>query len=317
MRPICLLKPFRGWYNIITTMKQVLLIGGKTSDQDETKIMAGYADYFVEGIHNTHANFVHFDQLSLIVEPEAYTIFDTRNQRALEDYDLIIFRGKIRANSELAYCVSRFCSVKNIPFLNDYTPYRAASKVSQAITFFELNVNFMKTLYSMNNNILRDLTKKELQLPFILKDSYGAHGNSNYLIKSYAQFDEILEKQKDVKFIAQAFFPNECDYRIVCIGNKELVIRRSAVGDSHLNNTSQGGSAEIVDSSFFPSSSIESAHMISSKLSMGIAGVDLLYNEDTKDYAFLEVNSQPQLNSGAFPEEKQLLVKDYISSMLT
>ena len=297
-------------------MKHVLLIGGKTSDQDETEIMAGYATYFVDGINNVEASYVHFDELYIAVEPGRYVVFDTRNQRMLNYYDLIIFRGKIRADSELAYCVSRLCSINNIPFFNDYSPYRAASKVSQAITFFELNVNFMKTLYSMNNTILRDRTEKELKLPFILKDSYGAHGNSNYLIRDYTQLDEILEKQKDVKFIAQAFFPNECDYRIVCIGDRELVIRRSAHGDSHLNNTSQGGSAEIVDSSFLPHSIIESGHSISNKLSMGIAGVDLLYNEETKDYAFLEVNSQPQLNSGAFPIEKQLLVKDYISSLL-
>ena len=296
--------------------KQVLIIGGRTTDIGESKLMEEYADYFVAGTEGILSSFVHFDELSFVIAPDEYRIYDHRNRHELSAYDLIIFRGKIRANSELAYCVSRYCTLNKIPFFNDYTPYRPASKVSQAVTFHELGVPFTKTIYAMNTTILRQVIASELSLPFIVKDSYGAHGNDNYLVHEASELDDILEHSADKRFIAQDFFANDCDYRVLCIGDESFIIRRTSNDGSHLNNTSQGGAAEIVDVSFFPVESIRQAHVIARELKMGIAGVDLLYNDKTGEYAFLEINSQPQLNSGAFPSEKQLVVRRFIESLL-
>lgn len=297
-------------------MKTILVIGGRTTDIGESAVMAQYADYFVEGVEGASASFAHFDELSFVIAPGRFTIRDHRNQRELKEYDLIIFRGKIRANSELAYCVSRYCTRNSITFFNDYTPYRPSSKVSQAVTFHELGVAFTKTVYAMDATILRQVVEAELSVPFIVKDSYGSHGNDNYLVQSASELETILSKSPDKKFIVQDFFPNDCDYRVLCVGEKSFIIRRTSSGDSHLNNTSQGGRAEIVDIGFFPPESIRQAHTIARELRMGIAGVDLLYNDKTGEYAFLEVNSQPQLNSGAFPDEKQRVVRQFIESLL-
>ena len=296
--------------------KEILIIGGKTTDPGESEMMARYSEYFIEGLEAVESHFIHFDELSIVVEPNRLDIHDHRHDRPLDSYDLIIFRGKIRANSELAYCVSRFCDVKGVKFFNDYTPYRPASKVSQAVTFFELNVRFTKTVYAMDHDILRSRIRQELTLPFILKDSYGSHGEDNYLVRSYEQLDEILHGSSAIRFIAQDYFPNDCDYRVLCIGKEELIIRRRAAGESHLNNTSQGGSAELVPASFFPATVVEEAHRIADFLRMGIAGVDVLFDEASSDFAFLEVNSQPQLSTGAFPAEKQAVVQRYLQSLL-
>jgi glutathione synthase/RimK-type ligase-like ATP-grasp enzyme len=136
------------------------------------------------------------------------------------------------------------------------------------------------------------------------------------LVRTHEELEKILAHSPNIKFIAQSYFPNKCDYRILCAGDSELVIRRTAVGNSHLNNTSQGGSAELVASEFLPVKAIEEAHLIASSLKMSIAGVDLLYNEETQEYSFLEVNSQPQLKSGAFTKEKQQLVSGFLRSLL-
>ncbi len=296
--------------------RSVLIIGGRNTDHGESEVMAGYASYFIKGVKNVTASYAHFDDLSFVIAPDRFAIYDHRNECSLDTYDLIVFRGKIRINNELAYCVSRYCTLNNIQFFNDYTPYRPASKVSQAVTFHELGVQFTKTVYAMRPDILRRVVETELTTPFILKDSYGSHGNDNYLVNSFDAAVAILNDSSEKKFIAQEFFPNDCDYRILCIGAETFIIRRRANRESHLNNTSQGGTAEIVPETFFPSVSIEQAHAIASDLRMGIAGVDLLYNENTGEYAFLEVNSQPQLNSGAFPAEKQEVVRRYINLLL-
>lgn len=298
-------------------MKTILVIGGRTTDDHETEMMNEYAQYFVEDVANVEAKSVHFDQLSFVVAPGEFTIRDEKNQHELSEYDLIIFRGKIRANSELAYCISRYCDLNGIRFFNDYTPYRPASKLSQAVTFFELGARFAKTVYSLKQELFRESALRELSFPMIVKDSYGAHGNNNYLVRNEAELDNVLVNANDVKYIAQEFFPNDCDYRVLCIGEERLVIRRKAQDDTHLNNTSQGGSAEIVSPDFFAPGVLEIATQIAQKLHMGIAGVDLLYNEQTGDFSFLEVNSQPQLSTGAFPEEKRAVVSRYIASLLS
>lgn len=296
--------------------KKILVLGGLTSDEGESEILDNYSSFFSWGIKDVEATYAHFDQLSFVFSKERFEIYDHFNERGLEDYDLIIFRGKIRASSELAYCVSRYCDIKGIAYFNDYKLYRSPTKILQTLTFYELNTHFIKTLYSSSSEILKEIIKKELDLPFILKDTVGSHGNDNYLVRSYEELDEILAKSPDIKFIAQSFFPNKCDYRMLCIGDRTLVIRRSAVGESHLNNTSQGGVAEIVEDGYLPEHTFIEAHRIASELGMGIAGVDLLYDEDTGAYGFLEVNAQPQLATGAFPETKREMVSAYVASLL-
>ncbi len=292
----------------------ILLIGGLTSDADEAEIMERYVSYF--SVDDTYSvTYAHFDHLSFVVGPTRFDVFDHRNNYPLENYDIIIFRGKVRASSELAYCVSRFCLSRNIRFLNDYSLYRPPSKLSQAVTMFELGLPAPLTIYSLSKDILKHVIDKNLTHPLVIKSSMGSHGNDNYLSHSSEQTTSILHDNADLPFIAQSFFANKCDYRLLCMGNKEIVIRRTAVGDTHLNNTSQGGTAEIVETNFIPARAIEQSHQLANALKMSVAGVDLLYNDESGTYVFLEINSQPQLTEGAFPKEKRELLKDFLSGI--
>jgi glutathione synthase/RimK-type ligase-like ATP-grasp enzyme len=301
-------------------MKHALIIGGRTTDvidgQDSPSHMAAYASYFAADIADLDVGFAHFDELSLVVSQDTFSIYDHKNERSLSDYDLIIFRGKVRVNGELAYCVSRFAALNNIRFFNDYTPYRPASKVSQAVTFHELGIRFTKTVYAMNPVTFEAVVERELKTPFILKDSLGSHGESNYLLHSYDELGTITRRDQDIRYVAQDYFANDCDYRLLCVGDDQLILRRRAHGDTHLNNTSQGGTADIVETDFLPPSAVREAHRLCDHVGMSIAGVDLLYDEASGDYAFLEINSQPQLMTGAFPKEKQALVARFLRSLL-
>lgn len=278
--------------------------------------MKAYAEFFAADATDLTVAFAHFNELSIVIAPHVFSIYDHRNNRPLNDYDLIIFRGKVRASGELAYCVSRFAALNEIPFLNDYTPYRPTSKVSQAVTFYELGIRFTKTVYAIDPNTLDTVIRNELQTPFILKDSLGSHGESNYLLHMNAELNQIVQRDQAIKYVAQDYFANDCDYRLLCVGRDQMIIRRRANGDTHLNNTSQGGTAEIVVTDFLPASAIEEAHRLCDHVGMSIAGVDLLYDEASGDYAFLEINSQPQLMTGAFPEQKQALVSRFLQSIL-
>jgi|GEM_PF-434111 len=301
---------------IMELMKQVLIIGSNSTDMGEVEMMARYREFFDVGASEVTFTGLHFDQLGIILSESEFSIIDTVHNKELNEYDLIAFRGKVRLNVEMAYCVSRYALIHNVTFFNDYSPYGSFSKVVQSVAFFELGVPFIKTLYSTRTSEFHKLITKHLSTPFIVKDSYGSHGADNYLLENLPALRQ-LNLSTDKRYVAQDYFENKCDYRILCIGNEELIIRRTAKGSTHLNNTSMGATADLVEGQFLPPIAIKQAHKIADTLKMGIAGVDLLYNEKTGVYKFLEINSQPQLTSGAFVPQKQQLLHRYLRKKLS
>jgi glutathione synthase/RimK-type ligase-like ATP-grasp enzyme len=96
-------------------------------------------------------------------------------------------------------------------------------------------------------------------------------------------------------------------------GREPLVIKRTSAGGSHMNNTSQGGSAELDE---LPVGLLEQSKSLAKELKMTVAGVDILRDKQTGEMLFLEVNSQPQLLTGAFVDKKKKLFGDLLGSIL-
>lgn len=294
-------------------MKRALILGGLQSD---TNPQTEYAAKFSLLMPDCYFREVRFDHLVFSISTDKFSIVDARSGEELSAFDLIIFRGKIRKSSGLAYVVSHYCDNTGTNFFNDYSNYRPSSKLAQAVLFYELKVPFIETYYSANPAYLKDIVGKELTYPIILKDSYGSHGFNNYLVANEKEFDDITVKNPEIQFIAQRFYANSGDYRVLVVGDLQpLQIWRQATGDSHLNNTSQGGTGTLVDE--LSASVIEDAKRVADKLKMSVAGVDLLKSSDSGNLLFLEVNSQPQLLSGAFVEEKAEILSQYISQQLS
>lgn len=289
---------------------KIAIIGGLSSD---TSTQTDYKTPFDEYFKGADFEEIRFDHLAFEVKQNLFEVYDWRTKTVLSTYDCIIFRGKIRDTTECAYVVSRYAIYKGIQFFNDYSNYRPSSKLAQAVTFFELNVPMLPTYYSLNNEYLADITTQRLEFPLIVKDSFGSHGNNNFVAKTEDQLRQIITDNSSVKFVTQGFCPNDCDYRILVIGEgNPLIIKRMAAEGTHLNNTSQGGTAEL--KAKLPEQVIADAKKISKELKMTIAGVDALQNKDTGEFFFLEVNSQPQLVTGAFVPEKLELLKQFLAT---
>ncbi|MBP9812932.1 ATP-grasp domain-containing protein [Candidatus Nomurabacteria bacterium] len=279
---------------------KIAIVGGTSTDTDpQTNYIQAFKTVYPKAIFEE----IRFDYLVIEISKLQFEIYDWRTKTHLADYDFVIFRGKIRRNSELAYAVSRYLIYKKTPFFNDYSNYRPSSKLAQAISFFELGIPFIPTYYSINKTYLSEIGISRLEFPFIIKDNFGSHGDKNFIVKKSIELQKIITDNIQVKFLIQEFCPNDCDYRILILGDeKPLIIKRTAVIGSHLNNTSQGAVAEL--QSDLPEAVVNNAHKIASALNMTLAGVDVLQNSQTGEYYFLEVNSQPQLVSGAFIPEK-------------
>lgn len=297
---------------------KVILIGSKQTSDDVDRYYREYIDFFQRGAEKSSKEvnlaWTLFDDLFISVGDGDFTVRDTKSQKDLREYDLILIRGKaFRQFFDVVRAVSRYAKINNIPVVNDYSGFRDSSKLAQAVQFFETGLPVSNTVY-VNNAILEERVSIPFQFPCIMKAVFGAHGNDNYLVNSLEEVKEIARNSSELRFVLQRFVPNDNDYRILVVGEEVIAVGRKAVEGSHLNNTSQGGSAYLTPLESLPDGLVEDAIKISRHLDMTISGVDALIDKETGEYFFLEVNSQPQLMSGAFIEEKERLIGSYFDS---
>jgi glutathione synthase/RimK-type ligase-like ATP-grasp enzyme len=213
-----------------------------------------------------------------------------------------------------AYYLSRYCAWSNTPCVSDYSIYTPADKVAQAVLFLEHGVSFLKTLYIPDHAHLIAEAEDIFGYPYILKDGMGSHGDYNYLIHSRQEAEKIIAADKTLDFLAQAYCPNDHDYRLLIMGKEYLLFERRGGAGSHLNNTSKGAQATKVPNDL-PASIIRQSQELADSLGLMLAGVDIMPHRETGELYFLEVNLQPQLRTGAFLEDKKLLIGKLIENL--
>ena len=296
----------------------ILLIGNKETSEDPEKYYGEYAAFFEAATRHSSKNaeikFTLIDDLNITVGEGEFSIYDTRHRCEIDQYHLIIIRGKgFRLMLDAVKAISTYASLKGIPVVNNYKDFRDSSKLTQAVQFFENGLLVPKSIYATSAVLAQDSVS--IGMPCIMKATLGSHGQDNYLIKDMAEAREIATKSQNKRFVLQRFIPNKNDYRLLIIGEEVLPIKRTASGGSHLNNTSQGGQAELVDDDELPPKTFEDSRKIMDYLGMTIAGVDVLVDENTGEIFFLEVNSQPQIMTGANVEDKAKAFGKFFDSL--
>ena len=277
-----------------------------------------YIDFFkksADNIDNIVVETCLVDDLIISVGDGDFSIFDTKNEHDLNDYDVLFLRGDgFRNCIDVIGAINEYAHDNKVTIINDYSGVRDSSKLLQAVQFHQIGVLVARTLL-VTSAVLNSESKLDWGFPCIMKAVHGSHGNDNYVAHSMDEVRLFSERQADKRFVLQRFIPNNGDYRILIIGNEILAIGRSAVGGSHLNNTSQGGEATMIDAGQIPQKVLEDSRLITEHFKMTIAGVDVLQDKDTNIFYFLEVNAQPQLMSGAFIDQKEKLLGKLISKL--
>lgn len=292
-------------------MKKILVVGSRHNQPGEEENLNRYEEFFqAAASKNVQVSHALLDDLIFDISPHKFSIYDSANKHELSEYQLIILRGKLRNELDLVFAISHYAFINKVKFFNDYRNPRSISKLAQAVFFYTEIMAFPRTIYASKAQINKLISKGALPLPFIYKSKLGAHGEDNFLIRSLDQ----LRKVKSNGMIAQRYIPNDGDYRILIVGDEHLIIRRRASAGSHLNNTSKGGSAELVEN--FDDSIINDAMKLAKKANMVAAGVDVIVDQEDGSHYFLEINSQPQLMSGAFLAEKRKMTSKLLSALL-
>lgn len=295
---------------------KLLLVGGYLSSKDDNEalsILTSFARKSLgKGITILSTG---LDELVYELTNTGIKVYDKRNKQNITAEMTIFMRvPKIRFYSDQIYYLSQFCRQNDIKCVNSYEDYYPATKFAQGILFLKNSLALLDTIYSVNKELLIERAENTFGYPFILKSNTGSHGDSNYLVNNRAEAEKATEDEPDTDFLAQQFCPNNCDYRVLIMGNKELVFKRQGGSSTHINNVSKGGKATMARDELSPDIITKSRELAKS-LHLNTAGIDIIPNIKTGQLYFLEINSQPQLRTGAFLKEKQELFKSLIEEL--
>jgi len=202
--------------------------------------------------------------------------------------------------------------------------FPASSKLYQYNLLAHAGILVPKSIFMMPAALAEDdsyqLLVKKLGLPFVLKDIHTSRGRNNEVIRDEQSYRRMVDAalHESVYLVAQQFIPNTGDYRILVMGQKiTLAIwRRRQDDDTHLNNTSQGGAAELHEISTIPTKVQLDSLKALKVVERDIAGVDMVRDAETGKWYCFEVNDGPQIASGAFMKEKQTAYAAFIEREL-
>lgn len=236
----------------------------------------------------------------------------------IADFDMVYFKTTVR-HLDIAAATAQYLIQRGVPFIDQaIRNYPSTSKLFQYVVLAGGKIPVPTSLYAGSTRLknMYSTFVEYLGLPFVLKDIHGKKGDNNYMIadeESYLQAISAARKAK-VRLIGQAFIPNDGDYRVLVLGRRiELVIKRTAASvGSHLNNTSQGGSATLVDVAELPAAVQKHSITAASMLERQIAGVDMVQDKSSGKWYCFEVNDGPQLATGTFLPEKHAAVATFL-----
>ena len=300
---------------------KILVLGAKDlATVDDRQYYQKYSDFFLASAATAEIDLQAMNALisDLIIRvgDGVFEINDTRNNLELKDYDAIFFRSdKFRNCLDIVAAVSEYANANNVPVINDYAGIRNSSKLLQAVNFHTLNVPVAQSLLIGESVSPASVVLDNWRFPCIMKATHASHGNHNYVVDNADDVRRIYAQNVGIRFVLQRFVSNEGDYRILIVGDEALIIKRLAVDGSHLNNTSQGGEAQLVDINDLPEVIINQSKQIMKHLSMSIAGVDVIIDKNTGQHFFLEVNAQPQIMSGAFMDDKKQIIGKLLNNL--
>lgn len=291
-------------------MKKVFVLGSRYSNGKND--VATLSATLEKSLDSIDVQVIYFEDLLFEIESGHQRIVDLNSNTDLSNAGLTLAFNWYKSGSEsiyrdIAYTIALYLKHRGKKFWNEeMVEQRSTTKLSATMLLALNGFDVPATYFSLSVDSLK---KHSLKYPVILKDAAASRGRNNFLIKNEDELQQRLGlgKQKLNRLLLQEFIPNDGDFRIVCFNNQpKLIIRRQRTSnDTHLNNTSTGARAQLVELKDLRPEIIIACQKICQLFGRNMAGIDLIASNDgLSRQVFLEVNAIPQLTSGSFVEEK-------------
>ncbi len=296
-------------------MKNVLLLFAQVSVERGLADPVALTKLLNDTSVDIAVSWAYLEDLVFSINNEAVDLYDARNEQPIEAYSKVYFRYW-GAQEGHAIAAARICHLKDISFMDsEALQVGSKNKITQYVNLYESKVAFPRTLVANHENLRKYYGQFGFSFPLIMKDKGGTRGQTNYLIRDELHMQEVMQAHPQITFVLQEFIPNDGDYRVIVAGDEvKLVIHRKAQGDSHLNNTSQGGSATIVPNTELPSSILEDCVRATKFYGRQFTGVDIVRSKQDGKYYCFEINRAPQIESASFRQEKAHILAELLAA---
>ena len=262
-----------------------------------------------------------FDDMIFAIKDGVPSIRIQSLKRDLDEYDIIHFKTSLQRDITAAF--ARYAARRGVKVLDPtIQSFPTTSKLYEYSIIVDHDVKVPDSLFVTPPRLINsfELYRKELGIPFVLKGIHASRGEINDVVRSQEDFDRLSAEalRQSQYLVGQRFVPNNGDYRVLTMGKQiKLLIFRSRLDDTtHLNNTSIGGTARLADINELPSDIQMKCLEMAELMGRDIAGIDMVQNIETKEWYCFEVNDGPQLATGAFKEEKQQALAEYLEREL-
>jgi glutathione synthase/RimK-type ligase-like ATP-grasp enzyme len=285
---------------------------------------------FFAGLKKTNKNmkfiFVGLDELDFNVSrDQGNRVIIHNTGKDISEFDLVYFRV-INFNLDIAAVAADYLKKKRVPF-TDRLVLSYVTPVNKLYQYFCLNsfdIDVPNSTFIIPERLSKSFSqlKKDLGLPFVLKDIYGKKGRNITLVSNKEEFESACKKakSKDVKLLAQEFIEHDGHYRLLIFGKRieMIMFLIHKLANPRLKGmiSKEKSQTKLIDEHAIPGeirmSSIEAANY----LNIDIAGVDMIQDKESGIWYCLEVNENPQLVTGSFIKEKEESFTEYITRTL-
>lgn len=302
--------------NILRDAKRRVLVLVNQTDQD--------IDDFFADINRLESSIdcqVHsYDQMEVVIDNEqGISVINRATKRDVNEYDLIYFKS-YTMNAEQAAVIAEYAQSQGISFVSqEVANYHYRSKLAQYARLIRNDIAVPLTVAPASGELpgaYRRLVKR-LGSPFVFKDGTDNKGQNNHLIASKADFDRVVESidvDRRQYYIAQNYIENDGDYRLMVLDKdvRLAIKRRRTSDDTHLNNISAGGRAELMPVDDLPAAVQAMAIRAALLTDHQIAGVDVIQDKKTGDWYLMEVNTGPQLATSSHVNEQAAIMANFL-----
>lgn len=242
-------------------------------------------------------------------------VFDPERNIEVSDYSFVYFKSWQSMPDE-ASALAHYLEGIGVPYADTQVKGEMRTKTTNQMAMWAVGVPTPPSVWGSGAVLLNYISKKSFDYPVVIKAIDGEKGKENYLAHSRQEALTIL-KTSDHPMILQEFVPNEGDYRIGVYGGVARwgIYRRSG-GTSHLNNTSAGGSAELLDIKMVDDTILHLAEDAAYACGLVISGVDVVQHAQTKQLYVFEANQGSQIVTGAFAASNMEAFDEGFESMV-
>lgn len=279
-------------------MKHVVVIGSRVSGKKNNPEVIARRITSAD----TQVTLVYWEDVVFDIATNQVSVSIAGKRLLEEPIDLCITlgwykNGKKAYYRDVAFSLALVLKAKGIRLWNrEMLIQRSVTKLSTMVQLALEGLPVPRSIFSITTRSVIS----SLPYPFIAKAIAASRGDYNYLVSDSGVRDTVLEQR--VPLLIQPYLENEHDLRVICFGGKpSLVLRRSRdpEGQTHLNNTSQGGQSRWIPLEEVHFEILTLCEKISKIMGREMAGIDLIPDTSSPyGYSCLEVNAVPQLTSG-------------------